>query len=254
MFWCLHNDLSRNGPPVVVAGFGVAGTVVGILLGWLTSMVVANSWVETGILNYGAAGYWGGFGERAGNPPLVVWALVGIILPLLALGVIVGGPVAMRQVFSFRNEVMVGLTLGAVTDAGYSIGTAIVFAWPMVTGGAPESDAADWTLTTLGLTILRPLIWTLSGGMLGAAAWRYLSSGTIGSALIPALIGAAVPLLCTLISIQLSRAALWPEFLWGVVMAAIASSFFRKTLRQAIRHDRRVPGASSGSSVPSLAT
>lgn len=253
VFWCLHNDLSRKGPPVVTAGFGVAGTIVGVLIGWLASIVVANWWFDTGTLNYGATGYWGGFAERVGNPPLVVWAVVGIILPLVALGTIVGGPVAMRQVFSFRNEVMDGLTLGAVIGAGYSVGTAIVFASPMVTGGGPDSDAAGWTLTTLGLTIIRPLIWTLSGGMLGAAAWRYLSTGTIGSALVPAAAGVAVPLLFTLISIQLSQAGLWPEFLGGALMAAIASFFFRKTIGQAIRHDRRIPETTSGMSVPPVA-
>ncbi len=242
VFWCLHKDLFENEPLVIIAGFGVAGTLIGGVLGWLASLVVTNSWIERGILNYGAAGYGGLLAERAGNPPFVVWTLAGILLPLLALAAIVGGPLAMRQTISLRNEVMDGLTLGAVMGAGYSIGTAVVFASPMVTQGGPESDASSWTLTTIGLTILRPLIWTLSGGMLGAAAWRYLLTGTIGSSLVPALVGSAVPLLFTLVSVQISSAGLWPEFLWGLLMAAIAGSFFSKTVNQAIRHDRRILG------------
>ena len=242
VFWCLHKDLFENEPLVIIAGFGVAGTLIGGLLGWLASLVVTNSWIERGILDYGAAGYGGLLAERAGNPPFVVWTLVGILLPLLALAAIVGGPLAMRQTISLRNEVMDGLTLGAVMGAGYSIGTAVVFASPMVTQGGPESDAFSWTLTTIGLTILRPLIWTLSGGMLGAAAWRYMLTGTIGAALVPALAGSAIPLLFTLVSVQISPAGLWPEFLWGLLMAAVASFFFRKTINEAIRHDRRILG------------
>lgn len=242
VFWCLHKDLFENEPLAIIAGFGVAGTLIGGVLGWLASLVVTNSWIERGILNYGAAGYGGLLAERAGSPPFVVWTLVGIILPLLALASIVGGPLAMRQTISLRNEVMDGLTLGALMGAGYSIGTAVVFASPMVTQGGPESDASSWTLTTIGLTIIRPLVWSLSGGMLGAAAWRYLLTGTIRSALVPALVGSTVPLLFTLVSVQISPAGLWPEFLWGLLMAAVAGFFFSKTIDQATRHDRRILG------------
>ena len=242
IFWCLRIDLFENEPPAIIGGFGIAGILLGALLGWLASVIVANSWFGTGVLNYGAAGYGGVFAEQAGSPPFLVWALVGIVVPLLALAAILGGPLAMRQTISLRNEMMDGLTLGAVMGAGYSIGTAIVFAAPMLMGGGPASDASGWTITTIGLTIIRPLIWTLSGGILGAAAWRYLLTGTIGSGLVPALVGILAPLLFTFVSIRLAPAGLWPEFLWGVLVAAVVGFFFRQTVNQAVRHDRRVLG------------
>jgi hypothetical protein len=242
VFWCLHLDIFENESPVVIAGFGIAGTLLGAILGWLGSLIVAGSWFGTGVLNYGAAGFGGEFAERAGNPPFLVWSLVGIVFPLLALAAIIGGPLAMRQTIALRNEVMDGLTLGAVMGAGFSLGTAIVFAAPMLTHGGPLADASTWTLTTIGLTVIRPLVWTLGGGMLGAAAWRYLLTGRIGSALIPAIVGTAAPLLFTLMSIELSSTGLWPEIIWGALVAVIVGFFYKRTLDQAVHQDRKVLG------------
>ena len=242
VFWCLNLDVFENESPITIAGFGLGGILLGAVLGWLGALVVSNSWFDTGILNFGAAGFGGKYAEAAGSSPFVVWTLVGIVIPLAALAVIIGGPLAMRQTFSLRNEVMDGLTLGAVVGAGFSLGTAIVFASPMLTQGGPVADASTWTLTTIGLTIIRPLIWTLSGGMLGAAAWRYLLSGRIGSALIPAIVGAAAPLLFTLMSIQVSATGLWPEIIWGLLVAVVVGFFYRRTIAQAIEEDRKVLG------------
>jgi hypothetical protein len=243
VFWCLHLDVFETESPVIIAGFAMAGTLLGAILGWLGSLIVAGSWFETGVLNYGSAGFGGQFAERAGSPPFLVWTLVGIVFPLLALAAIIGGPLAMRQTIALRNEVMDGLTLGAVMGAGFSLGTAIVFAAPMFTHGGPVANASTWTLTTIGLTVIRPLIWTLAGGMLGAAAWRYLLTGRIGSVLIPAIVGIAAPLLFTLMSIELSSTGLWPEIAWGALMAVIVGFFYKRTLDQAVQQDRKVLGS-----------
>lgn len=242
IYWCLESDIFDHEPPLVIAGFGLAGTIVGAVLGWLGSIIVANSWFDTGILNYGAAGYGGRFAEIAGTAPFLVWALVGIVFPVLALIAIIGLPLAMRQTFSLHNEVMDGLTIGAVMGAGYAFGTAIVFAAPMLGGGGPASDASAWTLTTIGITVIRPLVWTLSAGMLGAATWRYLLSGSIGSAIIPAAVGIAAPLLFTLVSIQLAPSGLWAEVLWGALIAVVAGVLYWRTMHQAILQDRQILG------------
>ena len=236
-------DVFEAEPPLTIAGLGLAGTLVGAILGWLGAWVVESNWFDTGILNYGAAGFGGRFAEAASSAPVVVWAVNGLLLPLAAIAAIVGIPLALRQAMTLRNEIMDGLTLGGAVAGGISLGSAMVFAAPMLAGGGPESDASTWTLTTIGLTILRPLVWTLGGAMLGAAAWRYMRTQSIGGIIVPVAGAVGALLLSTLVALQLASAGLWPEVLWGLVVAIAVVVLYRMTLRAAIAEDRRVLGA-----------
>jgi ribosomal protein L32 len=236
-------DVFEAEPPLLIAGLGLAGALIGAVLGWLGAWTVTSNWFETGVLNYGAAGFGGRFAEAADNAPFSVWALNGLLLPLIAIAAIIGIPIAMRQSMSLRNEIMDGLTLAGAVAAGVSLGGAMVFAAPMLTGGGPASDAQTWTLTTIGLTILRPVIWTLGGAMLGAAAWRYLRTQRIGGIVIPVAGAVGGLLLYSFVAIQLASTGLWPEILWGVVMAAAVAVLYRMTLRGAIEEDRRALGS-----------
>lgn len=242
LYWCTELDVFEKEPPILVAAFALVGTVIGAVTGWVSSLVVTSSWFEGGVLNYGAAGFGGRFAETAGNAPFIVWLVSGILLPVGALAAIIGGPIAMRQTLSLRNEIMDGLTIAAAMGAGFSLGTAIVFASPMLANGGPVSDASGWTLTVIGVTIIRPAIWTLSGAMLGAAAWMYLRSGRLSGALIPAIAGIAAPLLFTLVSLQLQSNGLWAEILWGILVSILVAFFYRRTLSTAMVQDREVLG------------
>lgn len=239
----MQRDVFEPEPPLVIAGLAVAGVLTGAVLGWLGAWLVANNWFDEGVLNFGAAGFGGRFAEAAGNAPFVVWALNGVVLPAIALAAIAGIPVALRQSMSLRNEVMDGLTLAGAVAGGYTLGTAMVFAAPMLSNGGPASDASGWTLTTIGLTILRPLIWTLSGAMLGAGVWLYLRTSNISRLLIPFVAGVGAPLLYTLVSIQLASTGLWLEVLWGVVVAVAVVVLYRMVLGNAIALDRQVLGS-----------
>lgn len=242
LYWCTRLDVFEREPLIIIAAFALGGMVIGALLGWISSLFVANSWFDAGVLNYGAAGFGGRFAETAGTPPVIVWAVSGILVPAAALAAIIGIPIAMRQTLSLRNEIMDGLTITAAMGAGFSLGTAIVFASPMFTNGGPVSDASGWTLTVIGLTIIRPTIWTLSGAMVGAAAWTYLRSGRLGGALIPAVVGITAPLLFSLVSLQLQSSGLWPEILWGILVSIVVGLFYQRTLSAAITKDREVLG------------
>lgn len=243
VFWAVEHDVFDHEPIPLLAGLGLAGTLVGAVLGWLGSLIVAATWFDTGVLNYGAAGLGGAFAKTAGAPPFLVWTLVGIVFPLVGLAAIIGVPLAIRQTLSLRNEVMDGLTLGTIMGAGISLGSAIVFAAPMLTNGGPASDASTWTLTVIGLTILRPLVWTLCGGLLGAATWRYLRSGRIGGSLVPALIGTAGVLIFTFISLELGRRGLWYEILWGTLVAVVIGLFHMRAVHRAVAADRATLGS-----------
>jgi hypothetical protein len=238
----VQRDVFESEPPLLIAGLGVGGVLTGAVLGWFGAWLVANNWFDDGVLNYGAAGFGGRFAEAAGSAPFSVWSLNGIILPLMTIAAVVGVPTAMRQSMSLRNEVMDGLTLAGAVAAGFTLGTAMVFAAPMLTNGGPASDASGWTLTTIGVTIIRPLIWTLSGAMLGAGVWRYMLKSTLPSMLLPAIGGVGAPLLHTFVSIQLASTGLWPEVLWGIVVVVVVALLYRRVLATAIAQDRRVLG------------
>lgn len=245
LYWCTRNDVFEREPLYILAGFAIAGIAVGALLGWFSSLLVENSWFDDGVLNYGAAGFGGKFAEAAGNPPFAVWSLVGIVLPFAAIAALIGLPLAGRQALSLRNEVMDGVTVAAALGGGIAVGSAMVFVSPMYSGGGPQINAQGWTLLTIGLTIVRPLIWTFAGGLLGAAAWRYLLSGTMQASIIPAVLGVAGPLLYTLMSLQLQASGMWGEFLWGIVVAAVLGFFYQKTVSSAVSQDRRILGTSN---------
>ena len=236
-------DVYEPEPPLLIAGVGLAGALVGAILGWIGSWVVERNWFATGILNYGAAGFGGRFAADAGAPPFAVWAIDGVLLPLVAILAIVGIPTTLRQSMALRNEIMDGLTLGAAVGGGVALGSAMVFAAPMVGGGGPANDASTWTLTTIGLTIVRPLIWTLGGAMLGAAAWRYMRTPSIAGILLPVAAGVGGLVLHPFVALQLAPAGLWAEALWGVAVAAAVGAAFTHTLHQAIAHDRRILGS-----------
>ncbi|HWV23939.1 MAG TPA: hypothetical protein VNZ58_07100 [Thermomicrobiales bacterium] len=242
VYWCLHSDVFENEPWPILLGVGAAGVIVGAILGWLSSLIVDQTWFDTGVLNYGAAGLGGNFAQDAGSPPFLAWFMAGIVFPVLALAAIIGVPLALRQTVSLRNEMMDGLTLGAIMGAGISLGTAIAFAAPMTTRGGPVSDASTWTLTVIGLTITRPLVWTLCGGLLGVATWQYMLTSQIGRSIIPAVIGAGGVLLFAFVSIQISASGLWAEIVWGLIVAIVVGFFYMSAMRQAIAHDRRILG------------
>ena len=96
---------------------------------------------------------------------------------------------------------------------------------------------------TIGLTIVRPVIWTLAGGMIGAGAWRYLFTGKLASALAPVGLGVAVPLLYALLSLRAGDDRPLGELLVGLAFAAVIVVLYRRTLADAIVEDRRVLGS-----------
>lgn len=243
LYWCRKMDVFENEPPYIVAGFGIVGAVVGALLGWLGAFTATASWFDQGVLNFGAAGFGGRFAEVAGTAPITVWIIVGVLVPTVALATIVASPLLARRFAPLGNEVMDGLTVAAAMGAGYAIGTTAVFVAPMFGQQGPPISPSAWTLTTIGLTIVRPLIWTLAGGMIGAGAWRYLFTGTLASAMAPVGFGVAAPLLHALLSLQLATIGFWAELLVGLVVAAVVAVLYRRTLADAIVEDRRVLGS-----------
>ncbi|MGI8486790.1 MAG: hypothetical protein ACR2OU_21340, partial [Thermomicrobiales bacterium] len=149
-----QRDVFEQESPLVLACVLVAGGVAGIIVGWLGKIIVTSDWFNTGVLNFGAAGFGGRFAEQEGSPSILVWFINGVLLPLLGLAGMVAAPIALRRFNTYRNEVMDGAILTGAGAAGFAIGTAIVFWAPLFNHGAPSIGVSDWTLMIIGMAIL----------------------------------------------------------------------------------------------------
>jgi hypothetical protein len=237
-----QHDVFEKESNLVVAGVVAVGAVAGIALATLAAWVQGEQWFDTGLLNYGAGGFGGRFAERAGSAPAVVWLLVGLAIPALALVTFGGVPIALRRWPQFRNEVMDGAILGGACAAGFSIGASIVYWWPMVGDAGPLTSISDWTISVLGVALLRPIVTTLCGTMIGAGVWRYMIRQSLVVVVPPAIGGIGGYLLLTFGSIQLQASGIWSEFLWTLLVLAAVFILYRKVLDQAVADDRRALG------------
>lgn len=241
-----RQDLFEHESTLLVLGVGILGGLIGIVIGTLGSWLTSSNWFDSGQLNYGAAGFGGRFADLAGGAPFSVWFLNGLILPLIALAAIAAAPIALRRLPQFRNEVMDGVILVGASAAGFTIGTALVYWSPMLGDRGPQTSVGDWTLMSIGVILLRPVVITLSGAMLGAGIWRYMVTPALSRIIIPAMGSIGAFLLLTFGSIQLQPTGLWPEVIWTLLVAAAAFVIYRIVLKDAVATDRSTLGETSG--------
>lgn len=244
-----QQDLFERESPALILAVGVIGGVIGIVIGTVTSWLTSSNWFDSGTLNYGAAGFGGRFAGLGGAAPLSVWLLNGLILPLIALAGIAAAPVALRRLPQSRNEVMDGVILVGSSAAGFTIGTALVYWSPMLGDRGPQTDVGAWTLTLIGMVILRPVVITLAGAMLGAGIWRFMMTPSISKIILPAVGSVGAFLLLAFGSIQLQPAGLWPEVVWTLLLAAATFVIYRVVLKGAIAEDRKAMGVDGARTV-----
>ena len=240
-----QRDVFESESPLVLAGVTIAGGVAGIIVGWLGKIIVTADWFDAGVLNFGAAGFGGKFAEQAGSASILVWVINGVLLPLVGLAGMVAAPIALRRFNTYRNEVMDGAILTGAGAAGFAIGSAIVFWAPIFDRRGPSIDVSDWTLMIIGMAILRPVIITLAGAMLGAGIWRYMMTPKTSVLILPAVgsIGGMILLYLGSLWIQQSGGGIWPEALWLVLVAIAVFILYRMVLAAAIDVDRRALGS-----------
>ncbi len=239
-----QRDVFESESPLVLLATAGAGGVAGIIVAWLGATFVSAGWFDTGVLNFGAAGFGGRFAEGAGAAPFLVWLTNGILLPLAGLAGIVAAPIALRRFNRYRNEVMDGTILAGAGGAGFAIGSAIVFWAPIFDHRGPSIDVSDWTLTVIGMAILRPIVITLAGAMLGAGVWRYMKTPQRRVLILPAAgsIGGMILLYLGSLWIQPSGGGLWPEVLWLGLIAVAVFILYKLVLTSAITEDRKAFG------------
>jgi len=232
-------DLYGRESPVLLLLAAVGGAVAGVVVGAAMAWTADRWWFETGQLRYGAAGYGGDFAAAEGSAPLTVLILNGVVLPVLALALALGIAYALRRWHQMRNEAMDGMTLGAIAGAGWAVGAAVVFAWPIATAPGPAMSVPDWTLLTLGLTLFRPIILTGATAIVGTAVWQSLLGRQRGAPLVMALVGIASVLLLGIGTIVFQPRDLQIEVLWNFAVAVVVMVALRLSLRSALAFDRR---------------
>ena len=235
------HDVYERESNLLLVGVGAAGAVSGLVLGGIASWVTRGQWIDTGRLNFGAGGFGGQFAP--GAAPFLVWLVVGILLPAAMVAGLAAAPLLLRRWPQFANEVMDGMILAGASAAGLSIGLAAVFWWPMVVGDGPLMDVRDWTLSIVGQALLRPLVITLSGALIGAGVWRYMLNPN-GSLLLlaPSAAGVLGLMMLWIGSLALQPGGIWPEFLLVLCLAVLVFAAYRRTLDLAVAADRAAVG------------
>jgi len=239
-----QHDVFEKESNLLVAAVGAGGAVAGLALSALGAWIQGDQWFDGGILNFGAGGFSARYGEAAGSAPWLVWLMVGLVIPALAVACIAGIPIALRRWPQFRNEVMDGMILTSSSAAGFAVGASIVYWWPMIGDPGPQDDVSDWTVRILGVAIVRPIVVTLSGALIGAGIWRYMMTSSNSMAILPVIAGVAGILLVALGSIQLQTSGVWAELFWSVLVLAALFLVYRRTLDDAIATDRVALGDS----------
>lgn len=222
---------------VTIGIMAMAGLIIGSPLAWLAARMVKRSWFDTGVLNFGAAGFGGNFAEAAGVAPFFVWLVVGVLIPVVVVLAISAVPIGWRMVTTMAPRESRGMMLSGAVAAGYVIASAIMFYRPLFTEMAPRMTTSQWTLTIFGLGVIRPMVWIFGGAMIGAVVWRFLRTASPASVTIPAVIAAVVPFGFSILSLAAGPAGHWAETVVGLAFAVAASFLYHRFLPTAIRHD-----------------
>lgn len=220
---------------VLLMAFG--GLVLGLIIGWLGSRTVDNSWFDNGALSYGAAGFGGTYANIAGSAPFIVWLTNGLVLPILTIAIIGALPYGLRLSTNMPARESSGVLLSAAVAAGYVIASAIVFFRPLFTESAPALGTSEWTLTIIGLAVVRPLVWIFGGAIIGAVVWRYIRTASLGAVMIPGIIAIALPLLFSLFTLGVESVSLWLEVVLGLIFAGAGWYLYRRYLLAAMKQN-----------------
>lgn len=230
---------------VQISMMALVGVAAGLPIAWLATRMVRRSWFDGGVISFGATNFGGIAVETAGSAPFLVWLTSGILLPLVVLLAIAAAPAALRMALSLPPRESTGMILTAGAAAGYVVGSSAVFYWPMFTEMAPVMSTSQWTLTILGVAVIRPLVWVYSGAMLGAVVWRYLRNASLPGIAVPASIAIGLPLIFSIVSLVVASTGLWISTVIGLIFSAAAVYLHARFLNTAFSNDKSLARATA---------
>lgn len=242
-------DVFERAPVRIWYLVGLAGFVAGILIAIADAFVIERFWFSGATFHAGAAGFAGDVAYGEGSPPVMVLALGGIILPLVALGLQLALPLALRRLPALRNEVVDGVILGAAAGGGFATATAIVYFWPLIADARSGIGVADGTAMILGIVLVRPLLLTLIAALTAAGIWHSALSGRSGDLVIPIASALAALFLYAIVDRLLIPFGAVAELGWLVVVTTVLAVIGRRELQRAVRYDRQSLLSSGGRAV-----
>jgi len=233
-------DVFDREPPLILLGIGTAGAAAGVLIGLLNGFLLDEFWEENAVDRIGVIGLAGELAGRGDSPPVAIYALAGIVVPALAIAAMLAAPVAARRWPAFRNEAMDGVTLGAAAAGGFTLGTALVHLWPLITGDAVAGSVAGWTVAVLSIVLLRPIIIMTIAAVVGLAIWQFDLSRTTRDLVLPLAAGLGGAMLYALLGLLAEQSGATIQLVWSLAIAATLLALGRTSLRTAIDFDKRL--------------
>lgn len=104
-------------------------------------------------------------------PPAFIW-LTGVIVPLVGQVLMLVGPLILYITRRRFNEVLDGLSFGVASGLGYAAAQSIVFSWLLIVGRFQQvGSASSWALPTLRISVLVPLLYAATTGLICAVLW-----------------------------------------------------------------------------------
>ncbi|MDQ3541057.1 MAG: zinc ribbon domain-containing protein, partial [Chloroflexota bacterium] len=240
-------DVFEREPVRVWWAVGAGGFVVGLVVAIVDAWLVERFWFSGSPFHAGAVGLAGDAADGEGAAPSTVVALVGVVIPALALVAAMAAPIALRKLAAFRNEVVDGVVLGAAAMAGVATATATVHLWPLVTGGSVAGvSVADGTALALALSVVRRVALVGIGGLAGAAIWRHAMSRKPMDLVIPLVVALGATQLLGLISVVLMPTGMVAELVAMTAVAVGVALAGGREARRAVAFDRARLGLGQG--------
>ncbi|MFI5271786.1 MAG: PrsW family glutamic-type intramembrane protease [Ktedonobacterales bacterium] len=158
LFYFYDVAIYKDEPLIVLATTFVAGLVLGTLLSLVLYKPILDQ-VSTSLL--------------PGNGPSQGYVvLTAIVLPVLALALMLVGPVILLVTRRKFDEVLDGLAFAAASGLGFAAAQSIVFSWILITGRFQQAGAGySWALDIIRVALLQPLLYAAAAGLAGASLW-----------------------------------------------------------------------------------
>lgn len=162
-------------------------------------LVVGATMVAGAVLGYAFTAFAGGVVSRLNltGDNARAFLLAGVVLPIAAQALMLGGPLFLYTFRSRFREPLDGLTFGAASALGFTLASSLTTFWPLIEGPLVGSGPQlDWVLRLLRAGILVSLVNASTTALVTAALWlrRYdrRRTGRPWQASITATIAAAV--------------------------------------------------------------